>query len=67
MSSDPHDKVPNVASRAAFTDRHLRALRPGPKAIEAWDTQQRGLMVRVLSSGRIEFAFDTASTASGGA
>ncbi len=56
MTSDPRDKVPNVAPRAALTDRHLRALRPGPAATEAWDTQQRGLMVRVLPSGRIEFA-----------
>ena len=56
MKSDPRDKVPNVATRAALTDRHLRALRPGLAATEAWDAQQRGLMVRVLPSGRIEFA-----------
>jgi integrase len=40
----------------ALTDRHLRALRPGPAAVEEWDGQQRGLIVRVLPSGRIEFA-----------
>ena len=56
MRCDPHSKVPNVATRAAFTDRHLRALRPGPAATEEWDTQQRDLIVRVLPSGRIEFA-----------
>lgn len=56
MKADPHDKVPSVATRAAFTDRHLRALRPRPVATEAWDAQQRGMMVRVLPSGRIEFA-----------
>src|SRR5439155_12071355 len=53
---DPHDKVPTVAARPALTDRHLRTLRPGPAATEAGDAQQRGLMVRVLPSGRIEFA-----------
>jgi len=57
MNSDPPDKVLQIATRrAALTDRHLRALRPGPRAIEAWDSQQRGLIVRVLPSGRIEFA-----------
>ena len=57
MNSDPPDKVLQIATRrAALTDRHLRELRPGPRAIEAWDSQQRGLIVRVLPSGRIEFA-----------
>lgn len=56
MQLDPRGKMPNVTGRTAFTDRHLRALRAGPTASEAWDTQQRGLMVRVLPSGRIEFA-----------
>ncbi|MGE3576794.1 MAG: tyrosine-type recombinase/integrase [Dehalococcoidia bacterium] len=39
-----------------MTDRHLKALSPGTSAIEEWDTQQRGLIVRVLPSGRVEFA-----------
>jgi integrase len=64
MRTAPRDKVPNVPSpdsqsggrEGALTDRHLRALRPGPTATEAWDTQQPGLIVRVLPSGRIEFA-----------
>jgi integrase len=56
MSPHAHEPPQRVASRPAFTDRHLRALRPGPVATEAWDGQQRGLMVRVLPSGRVEFA-----------
>src|SRR5262245_41346436 len=42
--------------RKVLTDRHLRALRPGPTPIETWDAQQPGLIVRVLPSGTRQFA-----------
>ena len=55
MTTAPSDTVPGRPSaRVTLTDRHVRALRPGPA--ELWDTQQRGLLVRVLPSGRIEFS-----------
>ncbi|MCR4375477.1 MAG: integrase family protein [Acidobacteria bacterium] len=47
---------PNRAERVALTDPHVRALRPRATAFDVWDAQQRGLLVRVLPSGRIEFA-----------
>ncbi|HVC21748.1 MAG TPA: integrase arm-type DNA-binding domain-containing protein, partial [Vicinamibacterales bacterium] len=56
MSTDLRDRTAPVANRTVLTDRHLRAMRPGPTAIDTWDAQQRGLIVRVLPSGRIEFA-----------
>ena len=40
----------------ALTDPHVRALRPRSAAFDVWDAQQRGLLLRVLPSGRIEFA-----------
>jgi integrase len=51
MKKGPSDRAP-----VALTDRHLRALRPSATAVDVWDAQQRGLLVRVLPSGRIEFA-----------
>ena len=48
MAPHPTEKVSSITPRSPLTDRHLRALRPGPAALEEWDTQQRGLMVRVL-------------------
>ena len=54
--STPSDTGPSASARVALTDRHVRALRPGATAKDVWDTQQRGLMVRVLPSGRVEFA-----------
>jgi integrase len=54
MPLDPSPKVPSVTGRVTLTDKHLKALRPGAR--EVWDAQQPGLMVRVLPSGRTEFA-----------
>lgn len=56
MTPRPLEKVPSVPARVALTDPQVRALRPGATAKDIWDTQQRGLMVRVLPSGRVEFA-----------
>jgi integrase len=56
MNTSPNDKGPSASARVALTDRHMRALRAGATATDIWDTQQRGLLVRVLPSGRIEFA-----------
>ena len=39
-----------------LTDRHLRTLRPGPKARDLRDTVHRGLIVRVLPSGVVQFS-----------
>lgn len=56
MAGSDLKKGPSVSARAAFTDAHVRALRAGDTARDYWDTVQRGLIVRVLPSGRIEFA-----------
>jgi hypothetical protein len=50
----PLDPSPKVSGRLTLTDKYLKSLRPGAR--EVWDAQQPGLMVRVLPSGRTEFA-----------
>jgi integrase len=50
-------KAPTVGpTRIGFTDPLLRSLRPSATARDYWDTIHRGLIVRVLPSGRVEFA-----------
>ena len=39
-----------------LTDRHVRSLLPGPKARDLRDTEHRGLIVRVLPSGVVQFS-----------
>jgi integrase len=56
MASPSRQKGSTVSTRGAFTDAHVRALRAEETARDHWDTVQRGLIVRVLPSGRIEFA-----------
>ena len=54
MNTSPNDKTPSA--RVTLTDPHVRALAPSETAKDIWDSQQPGLMVRVLPSGRKEFA-----------
>lgn len=54
MHQDTSSKAPSVTGRVNLTDKTLKALRPSSR--EIWDAQQPGLMVRVLPSGRVEFA-----------
>lgn len=63
MQTDPHDKVPNVPARAALTDRHLRALRPGPAATEEWDKGDTKKIGDTINRLRIESGYTIESLA----
>src|SRR5439155_15695766 len=49
------DRVTRSA-RLQLTDRHLRALKPSAHARDYHDTQQRGLIARILPSCIVQFS-----------
>ena len=56
MQDAPKADPRGATARITLTDRYLRLLKPGLTARDVWDSEQPGLVARILSSGLVEFA-----------